>query len=85
VEAKIQEKTGHVTLLDFLADEISKLVTNAKITSSERRENIKLMISLFGEQLGLTNFKKKDKREIEDATYELVKPPELGKNSEDSN
>ena len=43
----------------------------------ERRENIKLLIGLFGQQLGIA-LKAKDNKNIEDASFEVVPPPELG-------
>lgn len=78
VEASIKEKTGANSLVSFLVDEISDLISDPKSKiPKERRENIKLLVNMFGEQLGIA-LRKKTSKEIEEADYEIVKPPELG-------
>jgi len=78
VEASIKAKTGADSLVNFLVDQITELVTDPKSkVPKDRRENIKLLVGLFGEQLGIA-LRKKPKNEIEEADYEVIKPPELG-------
>lgn len=80
VEQSVKEKTGADTLVQFLVDQITELVTDPKSkVPKDRRENIKLLISLFGEQLGIAL--KKDKKEIQEAEYEEIKPPALGEST----
>jgi hypothetical protein len=80
VERKVKEKTGSDSLVDFLTDQIATLITTEKgMGAKDRRENIKMMVALFGEQLGLTHPKTTQaKREIEEADYKMIAPPELG-------
>lgn len=81
VEDSIREKTGAESLVGFLVDQISELMTDPKAKlPKERRENIKLLINLFGEQLGIA-IRKRNPKEIDEAEYEIVKPPELGSSS----
>jgi len=81
VEESIKEKTGATSLVNFLVDQISELVTDPKSkVPKERRENIKLLVNMFGEQLGIA-LRKKSSKEIEDADYEIIKPPELGQST----
>jgi len=78
VEESIKEKTGKDSLMDFLVDQVSDLLTDPKSKMpKERRQNIKLMVELFGRQLGITS-PFKSKKEIEEANYEEVQPPQLG-------
>jgi hypothetical protein len=80
IDDTIMLKTG-MNLSDYLVDQIVSVMTDKKVSNRDRRENIKLALALFGEQLGLrapTAKSKEDKREIENAEYEVVKPPSLG-------
>lgn len=77
VEKSIKEVTGAETLIEFLVDQVTELVSDPKSkVPKERRENIKLLINLFGEQLGIAL--KKDKKNIQDADFEVLAPPALG-------
>lgn len=78
VEDNIREKTGAESLIDFLVSQVTELVTDSKSQiPREKRENLKLLINLFGEQLGIT-LRQKDKKEIARAEFEVLPPPALG-------
>lgn len=78
VEDSIKEKTGANSLVNFLVDQITELVTDEKSkVPKEKRENIKLLVNMFGEQLGIA-LRKKSPKEVEEADYEIIKPPPLG-------
>lgn len=79
ISSELKEKTG-LNLTDYIANELVNIITFdvTKLALKERRENIKLVLALFGEQLGLIPPKKESKREIQDINYELVRAPELG-------
>ena len=78
VEEQIKEKTGADSLVNFLVDQITELLIDEKSkVPKERRENLKLLINLFGEQLGIA-LKRTSTKGVQDADFELVSPPELG-------
>ena len=78
VEESIKEKTGKDSLMDFLVDQITELMVDSRSdTPKERRQNIKLIVDFFGRQLGIQPMLK-DKKEIEEAHYKEVQPPQLG-------
>jgi len=80
IDTAVMKKTG-LNLSDYLVDQIVSVMTDSKATNRDRRENIKLALALFGEQLGLkppSQSLKEKKREVEDAEYEVVRPPSLG-------
>jgi len=80
VEESVKEKTGANSLIDFLVDQVTELLVDEKSNvPRERRENLKLLIGLFGEQLGIALKPKTNK--IEDAKFEVIAPPELGPDS----
>lgn len=80
VEESVKEKTGANSLVDFLVDQVTELLVDEKSNvPRERRENLKLLIGLFGEQLGIALKPKTNK--IEDAKFEVIAPPELGPDS----
>lgn len=79
VEEQIKEKTGADSLVNFLVDQITELLIDEKSkVPKERRENLKLLINLFGEQLGIALKKTTNTKGVQDADFELVPPPELG-------
>jgi len=78
VEDKIKEKTGYVSLSDWLVDQLAVLLVDMKLSAKEKRANIQLIINLFGEQLGVVKPPIKSKREIQDADFEIMAPPKLG-------
>ncbi len=79
VEDSVKEKTGAESLVDFLVDQVTELLVDHKSTvPRERRENLKLLIGLFGEQLGIALKPHKKKDEITDAEFEILPPPALG-------
>jgi len=78
VETNLKEKTGAESLIEFLVDQVTELVVDEKSkVPKERRANIQLLVKLFGDQLGIA-LKEKSKKEIEDAEFEVLSPPELG-------
>lgn len=81
VEDSIKAKTGFETISDWLVDQLVNLVIDVKLSSKEKRANIQLILSLFGEQIGAVKQQSKSKREIQDADYEIMPPPKLGTNS----
>lgn len=79
IEAKIAEKTGHKTLSDFVIDKLTELVTNEEVSHKDLRADIVLMMQLFGDSMGISlNNQTKTKREIQDAEFSLINPPQLG-------
>ena len=85
LEKQIQKETGAETLQDWLVDELTKLLAKSnKITPKDRRDNIRLVISLFGEPLGFSTPKTKSK-EISEAEWQELPPPQLGPDSEINN
>jgi hypothetical protein len=80
LEAQIMEKTGADSLTSFLIEQITSLVTDPKSQyPKEKRENIKLLINLIGQQLGIAI--SKGKKEVQEAEYEEVPIPQLGSSS----
>jgi|GEM_PF-4735208 len=79
VEKKVKVKTGS-DLIDFIANQITDLVLAEKMSLKDRRENIKLLLTIFGKQLGIVEAGPKDRKQIEEAEFEIIKPPELGTN-----
>jgi hypothetical protein len=75
VRKKVKEKTGHDDLLEYIAEQIALLVTEEGLSPKERATNIKLMLDIFSQQLGLTQSKKPGKEIL--ASYEDVMPPVL--------
>lgn len=81
LEEQIKEKTGHESLMSFLVEQITTLVTDPKSQyPKEKRENIKLLVNLLGQQLGIT-LKQPTRKEIQDAEFEEVPIPQLGSSS----
>jgi hypothetical protein len=79
VETSVKDRTGADSLVDFLVDQVTELLVDPKSkVPKERRENLKLLINLFGEQLGIALKPKATTKAIEEAKYEIVPPPELG-------
>lgn len=81
VEKKIQEKTGHASIMDWLVDQLAVLMVDLKLDAKEKRANIKLILDLFGENLGIVKSTKPKSREIEEASFEVMPVPQLGVNS----
>jgi len=79
VEIKIREATGHKTIIDFMVDQLTTLMIDMKLPAKEKRANIKLMLELFGEPLGIVKDKslKQSRKDLIEAEYEILKPPEL--------
>ena len=78
VEDKIKEATGHKSILDFMVDQLTTLMIDMKLSAKEKRANIKLMLELFGEPLGIVKDKsQKSKRELVEAEFEVLRPQEL--------
>lgn len=83
LEKQIQKETGAETLQDWLVDELTKLLAKStKITPKDRRDNIRLVISLFGEPLGFTTPKRTSKNSADEAEWRELPPPQLGSDSE---
>lgn len=81
LEDTIKEKTGADSLTSFLIEQITSLVTDPKSQyPKEKRENIKLLINLVGQQLGIA-LTKGTKKEIQDAEYQEIPMPQLGSSS----
>ncbi len=80
VETSVKAATGAESLVEFLVDQVTELLVDKKSeVPKERRENLKLLINLFGEQLGIAlKPPKATNKEIQDAEFEVVPPPELG-------
>ena len=78
IENQVKEKTG-LNLTDFVAAELVKVITfdTSKLAMKERRENLKLILQLFGERVGLVS-PRKSVKDIPEVNYEEVKPPMLG-------
>jgi hypothetical protein len=76
VTEKIKEKSGHDNLLEFIAEQIAMLVTKEDLSPKEIQTNIKLMLEVFSEQLGL-KAPPKDIKKIQEVGYEEVAPPAL--------
>jgi len=82
LEQQIHKETGAETLQDWLVDELTRLLTkDKKLSSRDRRDNIRLVINLFGEPLGLSSPKLKSQTAIE-AEWVEVPPPQLGNTTE---
>lgn len=80
LEEQIMEKTGADSLTSFLIEQITSLVTDPKSQyPKEKRENIKLLINLVGQQLGIALAK--GKKDVQEAEYEEVPMPQLGSSS----
>lgn len=82
LEQQIEKETGAATLQDWLVEELTKLlVKDKKLSSRDRRDNIRLIVNLFGEPLGLST-PKSNKINATDAEWVEVPPPQLGNNTE---
>lgn len=85
LEQQIQKETGAETLQDWLVDELTKLLAkSSKLSARDRRDNIRLVISLFSEPLGFGAPKSKQINAT-DAQWSEVPPPQLGYNQTESN
>jgi len=77
IEDKIREKTGAESLSDYLANTIADLASDPDASNKDKLALIKELKQTFAVQLGLESTKK-NLKEIQEASYEEVKPPELG-------
>lgn len=86
VERRIKEKTGYENLNEFLAAQLSELISDEDVSVKDKRANLQLAIQLFGDKLGITEPKKLGKgSDAEEAEYHLVEPPQLGLSKEELN
>lgn len=77
VEEAIRKKTEYKSVNDWLVNQLVNLMIDVKLPAREKRANVQLIISLFGEKLGVIE-PHKSKREIQEADYEIMPPPALG-------
>lgn len=83
LEKSIQKETGANSLQDWLVDELTKLLAKSnKISVKDRRDNIRLIINLFGEPLGFSAPKPKNTKSLTEADWMELPPPELGSDTE---
>lgn len=81
LEEEIRKETGFENLQDWLVNELSTLLTKSKgLRPKDRRDNIRLVVTLFAEPLGLATNKKTN--QIEEAEWQFVPPPRLQQNGE---
>jgi hypothetical protein len=79
VESTLKEKTGYNDIVEYVTDQLVALMADSDVSIKDKRENIKLVISLFSDKFGIEPKSKAKQKEIQDAQYEVVAPPQLGK------
>jgi hypothetical protein len=79
LEDQIKQETGFATMQEWLVNELSTLLTKTKgLKPRDRRDNIRLLVTLFSEPLGFNS--KKTTKEIDEAEWQLIPPPALSQN-----
>ena len=81
LEEEIKKETGFANLQDWLVNELTTLLTKSKgLRPKDRRDNIRLVVTLFAEPLGFSTNKKNN--QIEEAEWQFVPPPSLQQHGE---
>jgi len=81
LQEAIKKETGFTSLQDWLVNELTSVLTKSKLSPKDQRDNIRLVVSLFSEPLGLSvGLNKKKPNEVDEADWQAV-PPELGSSS----
>lgn len=76
LEDEIKKETGFSNIQEWLVNELSTLLTKTKgLRPRDRRDNIRLIVTLFAEPLGFNSPKKS--KEISEAEWQMVPPPAL--------
>ena len=86
LEEQIKNETGFPTIQEWLVNELTTLLTKTKsLKPRDRRDNIRLLVTLFSEPLGFNS--KKTTKEIDEADWQMLPPPSLSANQikEDQN
>ena len=82
LEEAIKKETGFSSLQDWLVSELTSVLTKSKLSPKDQRDNIRLVVSLFSEPLGLSvGVNKKKPNDVDEADWQAV-PPDLGQASQ---
>lgn len=76
VQLEVKQATGFESLKDFIASKINEVATDTDATNKDKIAVIKLLLDLFGTQLGLTPKKGKEIKDIQEAEFESLPPPD---------